>query len=231
MSEWSVSTIQADFDAIARADQRQGWNHNNHYHAYLLQQMPRPCHHALEIGCGTGEFSRRLAQRANHVLALDLSPEMIRVAAEQSRHRSMLEYQVGDILAYPLPGNHFDFISSIAIFHHLPLAILLTRLQAALKPGGVLAVLDLYRAETIGDHLTNLAAVPVHQTLQRLKNGRAHRLSSAAQTAWAQHDQQDQFLPLAEIRRICANRLPGAKVKRHLLWRYSLVWRKPTGTA
>jgi hypothetical protein len=37
-------------------------------------------------------------------------------------------------------------------------------------------------------------------------------------------------LPLAEIRRICANRLPGAKVKRHLFWRYSLVWRKPTST-
>lgn len=228
MTEWSVSTVQADFDAIARHNQAQGWNHNNHYHEYLLRQMPRPCYHALDIGCGAGEFARRLAQRANHVLALDLSPEMIRLAQERSPHRSNLDYQVGDVLNFALPVNHFDFIGSIATFHHLPLTLLITRLQAALKPGGVLAVLDLYRSETIGDHLTNIVAVPVHQTLQRLKNGRSRRLSPAAQAAWAQHDQHDQFLPLTEIRRICANHLPDAKVKRHLLWRYSLVWRKPT---
>jgi SAM-dependent methyltransferase len=228
MTEWSVSTVQADFDAIARHNQARGWNHNNHYHEYLLRQMPRPCYHALDIGCGTGEFARRLAQRANHVLALDLSPEMIRLAQERSPHRSNLDYQVGDVLNFALPVNHFDFIGSIATFHHLPLTLLITRLQAVLKPGGVLAVLDLYAAQTAADYLTDLVAVPVNHMLQWVKNGGPRRLSPEAQAAWTQHEEHDHYLTLAEVRRIAANRLPGASVKRHLLWRYSLVWRKPS---
>jgi len=31
-------------------------------------------------GCGTGTFSRLLADRSEHVLALDLSPQMIQIA-------------------------------------------------------------------------------------------------------------------------------------------------------
>jgi hypothetical protein len=29
------------------------------------------------------------------------------------------------------------------------------------------------------------------------------------------------------VRDACEAELPGAKVRRHLLWRYSVVWRKP----
>ncbi len=32
---------------------------------------------------------------------------------------------------------------------------------------------------------------------------------------------------LTEVRDACEAELPGAKVRRHLLWRYSVVWRKP----
>lgn len=228
MPEWSMATIQADFDAIARADQGQGWNHNNHYHDYLLRQMPRPCQHVLDIGCGTGEFARRLAERTEHVLALDLSPEMIRIAQERSSSTPTIDYQVGDLLGYPLPAEHFDFIGSIATFHHLDLAAVLTKIKPTLKAGGILAILDLYQAQTTVDYLTSIAAIPVTRVLSWRKNGRPRRLSPEVQAAWAQHDQHDRFLPLSEVRRVCADLLPGATVKRHLLWRYSLVWRKPT---
>lgn len=228
MTHWPAATIQADFDRIARAGEEQGWNHNNHYHPYLLRHLPPHCQHALEIGCGTGAFARLLAQRANHVLALDLSPEMIRLAQERSQHTPTIEYQVGDILTYPLPAAHFAFVGSVATFHHLPLAPLLAKVKAALKPGGVLAVLDLYTAQSTADYLTAVAAVPVSKILQLRKNGRPWRPSLQAQAAWAAHDQHDSYLSLAAIRQVCAELLPGAIIKRHLLWRYSLVWRKPT---
>ncbi|MEZ4725979.1 MAG: class I SAM-dependent methyltransferase [Caldilineaceae bacterium] len=228
MTDWPAATIQADFDRIARAGEEQGWNHNNHYHPYLLRHLPSPCQHTLEIGCGTGAFARLLAQRADHVLALDLSPEMIRLAQERSQHMPTIEYQVGDILAYPLPDNHFAFIGSIATFHHLSLAPLLAKVKTALKPGGVLAALDLYTAQSTADYLTAAAAVPVSKILQLRKNGRLRRPLPQAQAAWAAHDQHDSYLPLAVIRQVCAELLPGAIIKRHLLWRYSLIWQKPT---
>src|SRR5437868_4726022 len=49
-------TVQADFDRIAllsKQDADEGWNHNNHYHRFLLEQVPACCAYALDIGCGT----------------------------------------------------------------------------------------------------------------------------------------------------------------------------------
>ena len=41
------------------------------------------------------------------------------------------------------------------------------------------------------------------------------------------HGQHDAYLTLAQIRQACAGILPRVRARRHLLWRYSLVWRKP----
>ena len=65
-------TIQADFDRIAALSGEQ-WDHNSHYHGFLLRQLPRHCGAVLDLGCGTGAFSRCLASRADHVLGLDLA--------------------------------------------------------------------------------------------------------------------------------------------------------------
>ena len=56
-----MATVQADFDRIAllsKQDADEGWNHNNHYHRFLLGQVPACCADALDIGCGTGQFAR-----------------------------------------------------------------------------------------------------------------------------------------------------------------------------
>jgi 2-polyprenyl-3-methyl-5-hydroxy-6-metoxy-1,4-benzoquinol methylase len=87
-----MSTIQKDFDRIALVSP-DGSTQNNHYHNFLLRQLPDDCQNALEVGCGKGEFSRRLAERSQRVLALDLSPEMIRIAREQSTHLPILSFR------------------------------------------------------------------------------------------------------------------------------------------
>jgi SAM-dependent methyltransferase len=57
-----------------------GWDHNAHYHAFLLGQLPTRCGQALDVGCGTGSFARLLAGRCDQVLGIDLSPRMVAVA-------------------------------------------------------------------------------------------------------------------------------------------------------
>ncbi|MDX6560076.1 MAG: hypothetical protein QOF72_3125 [Blastocatellia bacterium] len=79
-----MSTIQIDFDRIALVSP-EGSLQNDHYHNFLLRQLAVDCQDALEIGCGKGEFSRRLAEKSRRVLALDLSPEMIRLPASVPR--------------------------------------------------------------------------------------------------------------------------------------------------
>ena len=114
-----MSVIQADFDRLALLD-AQGWTHNNHYHEFLLQHIPNGCEHALEVGCGTGAFARRLAERARHVTALDLSPEMIRVARSRSMEIPNVEFHVADAVAWNFPATHFDCIETIETMRHLP---------------------------------------------------------------------------------------------------------------
>jgi hypothetical protein len=44
--------------------------------------------------------------------------------------------------------------------------------------------------------------------------------------AWAEHGRHDSYLTLSQVRQISAAVLPGAEVRKHLLWRYSITWRK-----
>jgi ubiquinone/menaquinone biosynthesis C-methylase UbiE len=160
----TMSTVQQDFDRIALVSE-DGGAHNDHYHSFLLQHLPSNCHRALEIGCGTGAFARRMAKRSEHVLALDLSPEMIRLARERSTQFPNIEFRLADVLELTLPAGSFDAIASIATLHHLPLTEVLLKMKSALKPGGVLLILDLFEPAGLSDSISNLLAIPVSVSL------------------------------------------------------------------
>lgn len=219
----SSSVIQADFDRIALLSQDH-WGHNSHYHHLLLRYIP-PCRNALEIGCGTGAFARLLAQRVEHVLALDLSPQMARVAKDRSQQHPNIEFLVADVAAWRFPVDHFDCVATIATLHHLQLDIILEQIATSLKVGGVLVVLDLFRVVAWTELLAAQFALPA-DIIMRLTHNGVLREPQAIRDAWTEHGRHDHYLNLAEIRAIADRVLPGARVRRHWFWRYSLLWRK-----
>lgn len=220
-----TAAVRADFDRLAAFDEA-GWSHNSHYHGYLLRQLPAHVDRGLDVGCGTGTFARLLAARAGSVLGLDFSAEMIARARVRSADFANITYEVADVRKCHWPAATFDCIASIATLHHLPLAETLSQMAGALRPGGVLLVLDLYRAETPADFAVSGLAVPVSFALRLLRNGRLHD-PLPVRAAWAAHGPHDHYLTLSEVRRVAGELLPDARVRRHLLYRYSLVWRKP----
>jgi ubiquinone/menaquinone biosynthesis C-methylase UbiE len=221
----STSVIRAEFDRLAGLSCDERWNQNSHYHNFLLKHLPTGCRHALEIGCGTGAFSRRLAERSERVLAIDLSPEMIRLARERSREFPNIDFHVADVVEQEFPSEEFDAVATIAAMHHLPMKLMLAKMKRALKPGGVILILDLVEPENLYDTLANALALPVNVGMRLFKQ---HRLRAPAEVrrAWAEHEQYDSYPTLSEVRAACAEPLPGAVVRRHLLWRYSVVWKK-----
>jgi SAM-dependent methyltransferase len=226
-----MAAIQTDFDRIALLPTG-NWDHNNHYHNLLLRHVRTDCDEVLDIGCGTGAFSRLLAERSQHVMALDLSPEMIRVARARSTQFPNIEFQVADAMSWEFP-ERFDCIASIATLHHLPLREMLLRMKASLKPGGVLLVLDLFeperdlfRWEGLFDTFLNALAMAVSGSLRLIHDGRL-RPPRELREAWAEHGQHDSYPTFSAVREICESILPAAKLRKHLLWRYSIIWQKP----
>ena len=103
---------------------------------------------------------------------------------------------------------------------------MLQKTKDALRPGGVLLILDLFESEWPWELLMDCVALPASIILKLVKTGRL-RESGAVRAAWAAHGVHDVYLPLSAIRQVCDQIIPGADVQRHLLWRYSIVWKKP----
>lgn len=222
----STQTIQADFDRIALLSADHS-DHNNLYIEFLLRSIPERLTNALEIGCGTGTFARRLAERSDRVTAIDLSPNMIRIARECTENPN-IDFECVDATTWNFPSDQFDCIASIATLHHLPMEAMLLKMKSALRVGGTLLVLDLFQPAGTVDALRHMLAIPVSVGLRFLKTGRL-RPPREVREIWDEHGKSDSYLTLTQVRTLCARILPGAKVKQHLLWRYSVLWKKSAG--
>ena len=220
-----MSSVEADFDRLALLDE-EGWTTNNHYHSFLLKQVPQNCEDALEIGCGTGAFARQLANRCKRVIALDLSAEMIRVARSRSGKIENLQFRVADAMSWNFPPSHFDFVCSIATLHHLDQRELLIKIRPSLKPGGVLVLLDLVKSNSLVELALDVIALGVSPSLRLIHNGRLQP-PAAVRKAWEQHGQHDHYSTFYQMQTLAHEILPGSSLKRHLLWRYSLLYQKP----
>ena len=111
---------------------------------------------------------------------------------------------------------------SIATLHHLPLAPMLARARDALRPGGLLWILDVTRDETAFELARSALAFPLN-VLGRLYTTGRLRPPPEVRAAWDAHGATDRYLSVGEVRRAAAEALPGARVRRLLFWRYALV--------
>jgi 2-polyprenyl-3-methyl-5-hydroxy-6-metoxy-1,4-benzoquinol methylase len=193
------------------------WNRNIHYHGIVLKAMPSRCARALDVGCGDGLLASELARRSGDVIAIDVdAPTLAR--ARMAHKQPNLSFVEAEVMSHPFDNGSFDFIASIATLHHLPLVPALERFKRLLRPGGVLALVGLYRMSTPADLAWAFVAMPVNWWL---------RLTNDYEEVHAPIRDPDETL--AEISRNVAKILPGAAIGRQLLFRYSLIWRKPSG--
>jgi ubiquinone/menaquinone biosynthesis C-methylase UbiE len=224
----SIEGLRADFDRIAQLPDSGGWDHNRQYHDFLLRHLPIHIGAALDIGCGRGEFARLLAKRADHVSGIDLSPVMIELAKVQNGVYPNTTFEVGDVMTMHYPDEAFDCIASIATLHHMPLAPILGRAKRWLKPNGVLLILDLRSSEG-AEMLLDALAFPVNMIYKQLKTaGKSlpRHNHDEIRTVWDAHGREETYLTMREVKAVCRDLLPDAKITRHFFWRYSIVYRK-----
>jgi len=90
-------------DLWARGDpwelETSNWEHERY--ARLIAMLDKPRYRrVLEIGCGAGTFTRRLAGQADEVLALDVSSEAIARAKLAQSDLKHVEFRAGNIMEH-----------------------------------------------------------------------------------------------------------------------------------
>lgn len=197
------------------------WNHNVHYHPFVLSAVPAGCAAALDVGCGDGLLVRKLAARARRVTGVDRCPEMIRLAHKHSGHLGNVDFLVADFLSAArsrLPADGYDFISTVATVHHLDFEAATAAMARLLAPGGRLVIIGLAADRTPVDRLLSAAGVPAAGLLALRRGGEG----GPEGMPLAEPD-----MSWSELRGAARRALPGGRFRRRLLWRYSLVWEKP----
>ena len=195
------------------------YNHNKHYTDLLLRQIPSGCQNALDVGCGDGYLARRLANRFNGtVTGIDSDRSIIARAQVITNDRS-IRFVEADFMRYHF-DEQFDFISAVASLHHMPFDLALEKMASLLRPGGVLAVLGLFRETSLIDAAVAFVAAPVNVFYAALSHGQRSKFASGAPT-------RPPDMSLREICETVSSNLPNADLRRLLLWRYLLTWKKP----
>lgn len=95
----------------------------------------------LEIGCGTGQATRPLAERGFEVVGVELGPELAALA-----RRNLAAFPNASIVNEPFeswkPDGDFDAVVSFTAFHWIDPEVRFAKPAEVLRPGGALAVVE-----------------------------------------------------------------------------------------
>jgi len=133
----------------------------------------------LEIACGTGYWTPRIARRAAAVLALDANEAVLEIARAKPPTGATVRYAIGD--AYALPDEARDCDACFAGFwwSHVPKARrsgFLAGLHARLAPGARVVFLDNRFVEGSSTPVSRTDADGDSFQSRRLDDGSSHEI-------------------------------------------------------
>jgi SAM-dependent methyltransferase len=101
----------------------------------FLAQAAAPDRKVLEIGAGSGTFTGELSNRYDDLTAVDISPDLLALAAKRAPRASLACMDAHNL---DFPDDTFDAIIGCSVLHHLDWAAALKSFIRKLKPGGVI---------------------------------------------------------------------------------------------
>jgi SAM-dependent methyltransferase len=181
----------------------------------VFDVIPPGCKRAVDVGCGNGGLTREIRSRGiPEVVGIDSDEACIQRCKEHPEAGDV-SYVLGDVLTSGLEAASFDLVSAVAWLHHVDARAGLIRLRSLVAPGGVLVVIGLARPDLPKDIPIEVAAQIVSRIQQQPDKDDG---IPGPPVIWPPPERY------ATMRRLAGDLLPGVRWRRHLLWRYSLVW-------
>ena len=216
----TAEEVGADFDGIALA----GDSGSDRYDSYLAGLIPPDAVDILDVGCGSGRLSRKIAMGARRVVGIDLSDNMIARARGTADSNAGLTFLRDDFMTHDFGDVAFDCVISATMLHHVREAeSAVKRMRELVKRGGRLIVHDVRSASGLLDNVMSSVAFGLFAVTRigEMNVGRARR------DAWKRHAEGEKYLTFQEAEALVQRALPGARVARNWQWRYTIVWDRP----
>jgi len=137
---------------------------------------PQPHWIALDIATGAGHVALGLAPRLAHVVASDLTPQMLAVARGLARERGILNMSVAEMRAEALPfaDATFDLVTCRIAPHHFDdVGKFVAESARVLRAGGVFGLVDNISPDAsimAGDVSALSAAADDYNTFEKLRD-------------------------------------------------------------
>jgi ubiquinone/menaquinone biosynthesis C-methylase UbiE len=104
----------------------------------------------LDVGCGTGRWTKYVCSRCGHVEAIDPSKAVL-VAEKMLESDDNVRISQAEVDNIPFEDNSFDFVFSLGVLHHIPdTADAMKKCVEKLKPDGHFLVYLYYSFENRG---------------------------------------------------------------------------------
>lgn len=129
-ADYAASTVHASGPSLARA---------------VVLAGPRPDWRVLDVATGAGHTALAFAPLVAHVIASDITKEMLAQAAALAAERGLANVEIAHAEAGALPftDRSFDLVTCRLAAHHFPDPAAFVREAArVLKPGGTIALID-----------------------------------------------------------------------------------------
>jgi SAM-dependent methyltransferase len=103
----------------------------------MLSGHLKPEMTVLELGCGTGYFTRELARSGADIVAIDVSPELLEIARTNCSAPNV-RYEIQNACALTYSNATFDSAVGSSVLHHLEIEEAVREIYRVLKPGGTI---------------------------------------------------------------------------------------------
>ncbi|WP_124713098.1 class I SAM-dependent methyltransferase [Mycolicibacterium nivoides] len=207
-------------EGLHNFNSRHPWSHNDHFHGWILANLPAHRGTAIDIGCGQGELVAQLATRFAQVRGTDLDAGM-RAEAVQ-RCAGLANVTIADTQLTELDGP-VDLITMIAVLHHLDAEQALIDIKRLLNPGGRFLAVGLAAPASIRDTAWDLASAVTNPLIGLIKHPRPARGGPVPPP----FPVRDPRLSFDELHAVVRDIMPGAEMRRRLAFRHTIAWTKP----
>ena len=160
--------LRQEFNEWAKAGRGEGMEKGHGpvgQQAIELMNIP-PDARVLDVGCGSGWASRLMAAKARNgrVVGIDISDEMVTLAADTSKQFSNVVFRVASAEALPFGDGEFTHAFSMeSLYYYANVPAALKEIRRVLASGGVfVTVVDLYQENEPSHQWVEDLKVPVH---------------------------------------------------------------------